>query len=313
MKSSLASSICNYKRVLLLLFAVVVATSTGAQQSVEDINDTSIRNSLARPSDRSSTDTLIGRVAASGVTVSPSINHLIQETITKMPVGGAYLASSESIEKLEAAIRKEGDHLVVDGALAKPSFCSGATYLVFLSVLEELNSKGQLEFEPGVIENLLVRGQRDGVGVWGRWNANGPGTARLFRELDLGENFVSIEEAKPGDFLKIFWNDQIGSKEFGHSVIYLGHGLNAEGIDLVQYWSSNKKGGYGFAEVPRSKIKRMLFSRLSHPEHINQIRSLGTDKYLASMLTRSSTVEEMNAKVGIMEPSANDPTPGGRQ
>jgi hypothetical protein len=140
---------------------------------------------------------------------------------------------------------------------------------MFVSALEELDRRGQIHFEPGVAEKLLVSGQHDGVGVWGRWNANGPGTARLFEELHLGHNFTSIEQAQPGDFLKIFWNDQIGAKEFGHSVVYLWHGPNREGVEVVQYWSSNKKGGYGRAEVPRSKVSQMLFSRLDQPERIN--------------------------------------------
>jgi hypothetical protein len=81
------------------------------------------------------------------------------------------------------------------------------------------------------MENLLIRGQGDGVGIWGRWNANGPGTARLFEELHLGKNFTSFEEARPGDFMKIFWNDNIGGTESGHSVIYLGRGSPKEKED----------------------------------------------------------------------------------
>jgi hypothetical protein len=225
-----------------------------------------------------------------------------------MPAGGEYRASSESIQKLESAIKKEGNHLAIDASVAKPSFCSSATYLVFVSTLEELNRRGQIQFEEGAAEKLLVTGQHDGFGVWGRWNANGPGTARLFAELYLGHNFTSIEKAQAGDFLKIFWNDQIGAREFGHSVIYLGHGPNSAGVEVVRYWSSNKKGGYGRAEVPRSKIKRMLFSRLDYPERINQIRNgLKPDEYLASMLVRSSTPEEVKKMVGIPASATADP------
>ena len=228
--------------------------------------------------------------------------------IAKMPTGGDYRASSESIQKLEAAIKKDGDRLSVDPTFAKPSFCSSATYLVFVSALTELCHGGQIQLRPGVAEKLLVSGQPDGVGVWGRWNANGPGTARLFAELHLGHNFSSIEEAQPGDFLKIFWNDQIGFKESGHSVVYLRHGLNSQGIEVVKYWSSNKKGGYGLAEAPRSKIKGMLFSRLDSPGQINEIGvGLKPDQYLASMLVRSSTPEEMKEMVGIPASSVTDP------
>jgi hypothetical protein len=310
-----------------LFFAVVVATSAGAQiekqqipansegtseQSGEDRNAVSKDNALAQPSGDNSTPSFRGRVlvqAESNAWPRSAINDLIRETVHRMPTGGDYRASSESIQKLESAIKNEGNHLAIDAAVAKPSFCSSATYLVFVLTLEELYNQRRIEFQPGVAEKLLVRGQNDGVGVWGFWNANGPGTARLFEKLRLGNNFLSIEKAQAGDFLKIFWNDQIGSKEFGHSVVYLGHGPNAQGVDTVQFWSSNKKGGYGCAEVPRSKIKRMLFSRLTHPEQINQIGELPTDEYLASMLDRSSTPEEMYRMVGISQPAEPIPTP----
>jgi hypothetical protein len=246
--------------------------------------------------------------------VSSSTNSVILKMIEKMPKGGDYRTSAESIHKLESAIKLDGDHLSVNPEIAKPSFCSAATYLVFVLALEELFDQRQTPFGPGVAEKLLVSGQQDGVGVWGRWNANGPGTARLFAELNLGPNFISIEQAQPGDFLKIFWNDQIGFKESGHSVVYLGHGRNSNGIEVVQYWSSNKKGGYGKAEVPRSKIKEMIFSRLDSPERINRIGAgLERDEYLASMLVRSGNLEEMKEKIGIpaspgtVRPSAPGP------
>ena len=318
-----------YWRCFFLVFTLFVAISGGAQnlasrrspaksednaaQPQADPNAISVRNAFAQPSGDNSIASFKdrGRVRAN-IDASPRspVNKLIVELLDKMPTGGGYRASSDSIQKLEYAIKKEEDHLTVDAAVAKPSFCSSATYLVFVSAVEELNRRGQIHFEPGVAEKLLVSGQHDGVGVWGRWNANGPGTARLFEELHLGHNFTSIEEAQGGDFLKIFWNDQIGAKEFGHSVVYLGRGLNSEGVEVVRYWSSNKKGGYGRAEVPRSKIKQMLFSRLDYPDQINQIGDgLKPDEYLASMLIRSSTPEEMKKMVGITASEIADPIP----
>jgi hypothetical protein len=291
-----------------------VKSEPASEPSQAELDAISLRNAGAQSSDDKSAAPSPGRIqvrTSSDVLPTSATNNLILEMIDRMPTGGDYRASSDSIHKLESAIKKEGDHLIVDPAVAKPSFCSSATYLVFVWTLEELNRRQQIQFAPGIAEKLLVTGQHDGVGVWGRWNANGPGTARLFAELHLGHNFDSIEQAERGDFLKIFWNDQIGSKEFGHSVVYLGHGLNSEGIEVVRYWSSNKKGGYGRAEVPRSKIKRMLFSRLDYPERINQIGDeLKPDEYLASMLIRSSSPEEMNAMVGITAPTGADPVSG---
>jgi hypothetical protein len=313
---------CNF-----LIFMLVVATSAGAEnsgkrssppstkaeetaeESPSDPDAISLHNALATPDGESSGVSIARRErvqAESDAVPRSEVNRLIVKMIDKMPSGGEYHASLESTEKLASAIQVKGDSLDIDCKIAKPSFCSSATYLLFVSVLEQLNKNKQLSFEPGVADKLRVTGQRDGVGVWGRWNANGPGTARLFEELRLGRNFTSIDEAEPGDFLKIFWNDQIGSREFGHSVVYLGRGSNGE----IKYWSSNKKGGYGRAEAPLSKIKRTLFSHLSDPGRINQILyAPETESYLASMLSRSSTPEKMYEMVGITESAAAEPTP----
>jgi hypothetical protein len=304
---------------LFLVFAMLVAFAGSAQNaetrsygmkseevtgpSQTETDGMSLRNALAQPADEYTPMSVGNRANVQFVGSdfsSSEINRLVVEMTERMPTGGEYRASSESIGRLESAIKAVGGHLEIDPAVAEPSFCSSATYLVFVSTLEELNRQRKIQFEPGVAEKLLVSGQRDGDGVWGRWNANGPGTARLFAELRIGRNFTSIEQAQPGDFLKIFWNDQIGAREFGHSVVFLSRGKNRDGIEVVAYWSSNKKGGYGRAEVPLSKIKRMLFSRLESPERINQIGAgLKPDRYLAAMLTRSSTPREMEEMVGI--------------
>jgi hypothetical protein len=88
--------------------------------------------------------------------------------IERMPTGGDYHASRESTEKLANAIRVKANALDIDRQLAKPGFCSSATYLLLLSVLEQLNKNKQFCFKQGVPEMLLVTGQQDGVGVWGR-------------------------------------------------------------------------------------------------------------------------------------------------
>jgi len=153
----------------------------------------------------------------------------------------------------------------------------------------------------------VIHGRRDGVGVFGHWNANGPGTAVLFERLDLGTNFTSFEEAKPGDFLKIFWNDKIGKGERGHLVVYLGEN---ESGDAIRVWSSqteNEDGsaGYGWMWVDKSRIVRAVFSRLERPE--NLVRWLAfspeeeTSDYLVGILEIGSTGEEMLRACGIRE------------
>jgi hypothetical protein len=155
-------------------------------------------------------------------------------------------------------------------------------------------------FAGSLAEALAVNGQPDGVGVWGRWNANGPGTACLFHELGLGHNFVSFEAARPGDFMKIFWTDAVGMREHGHSVIYLGKGL-ANGVETVQFWSSNKPNGYGEKEVPRSRISYAIFSRLEAPSNIEGSVTLPSkNAYLSGLIRRESSIGEALDQSGII-------------
>jgi hypothetical protein len=79
-----------------------------------------------------------------------------------------------------------------------------------MKTIEALRTRGDLQLDYDTLDALMIRGQRDGEGIWGRWNANGPGTARLFQELGLGRNFDDFEEAEPGDFMKIFWSPEVG-------------------------------------------------------------------------------------------------------
>ena len=135
-------------------------------------------------------------------------NKLILLLLTTMPKGGGYSATSGATRNLQSAVQVSGGRLYVKPAAARATYCSGATYLVFLQAIQRLLPESR--FGERLAEALAIRGQPDGVGVWGRWNANGPGTACLFRELRLGQNFTSFAEARPGDFMKIFWTDAVG-------------------------------------------------------------------------------------------------------
>ncbi len=182
---------------------------------------------------------------------------------------------------------------------AGPSFCSGATYLVFIRTIETLRERGQLSLGYSTLERLIIRDQHDGEGVWGRWNANGPGTARLFHELGLGRNFDSFDRAKPGDFMKIFWSRQVGRNEHGHSTIFLGMENRPDG-QYVRYWSSNVPSGYGEKSVPRSKIAYAIFSRLETPANLARIDGAPwVDAYLASLIRSRSSISEAGAKCGL--------------
>jgi hypothetical protein len=229
-----------------------------------------------------------------------TLNELIIESIQSIPSGGEYRADANAISLLRQAVTISDRRLQIIPDLARPSFCSSATYLVFLTVMDRLHREQRVQLPEPALTALLIQGQPEGEGVWGRWNANGPGTARLFHELGLGRSFCDPATALPGDFLKIWWNEEIGSKERGHSVIYLGMEQTESGEMGVRYWSSNKPGGFGEAVAPMSKVKRMLFSRLETPRAVaNAPRLPRIDRYLADMLKRRSTEDEMFQKCGL--------------
>jgi hypothetical protein len=226
-------------------------------------------------------------------------NDVILEQIRQMPQGGRYSASRVATIRLQSAAHFESGKFFVLPDAASPSYCSGATYLVFLKTIEALRGRGSLHLDDATLESLMIHGQRDGEGIWGRWNANGPGTARLFHELDLGQNFDDFAEAQPGDFMKIFWSHEVGRAEHGHSAIYLGMEKKF-GIDYVRFWSSNIPTGYGEKSVPRAKIVHAIFSRLDAPGNLSRaVTAPATDRYLASLLSTRSTYAEAKAKCGM--------------
>jgi hypothetical protein len=234
---------------------------------------------------------------ASQFSFAGDCNDVVLEQVRQMPKGGRYSVSHFAKIRLQSSAHFEsGKFFIIP---AGPSFCSGATYLVFIRTIEALRERGQLSLDYGTLEHLIIRDQHDGEDVWGRWNANGPGTARLFHELRLGRNFDNIDQAKPGDFMKIFWSRQVGRNEHGHSTIFLGTENRPDG-QYIRYWSSNVPSGYGEKSVPLSKIAYAIFSRLETPTNLTRISSApSVDTYLASLLRTRSSIPEAGAKCGL--------------
>ena len=146
-------------------------------------------------------------------------NALVLEQIRAMPDGGGYATTREAHAALNSSVQLGAGSVSIQPAKACPSYCSGATYLVFLQTLHAAEKKGLMPPLGSVWAALAPKSSPDGVGIWGRWNANGPGASRLFHELALGRNFTSYAEARPGDFMKIFWTDAVGKNERGHLVV----------------------------------------------------------------------------------------------
>src|SRR5216684_300155 len=227
------------------------------------------------------------------------LNALILDQIKQMPQGGRYSVSRFAKIRLQSAAHFESGKFFILPSAPYPSFCSGATYLVFIKTIETLRARGELHLDFATLEQLIIRDQHDGEGIWGRWNANGPGTARLFHELGLGHNFTDFAQAQPGDFMKIFWNQSVGRLESGHSVIFLGTVNHPDG-EYVRFWSSNIPGGYGEKEVPRSKIANAIFSRLEAPANLTRIHDIPVvDVYLSELLRKKSDFAEATKKCGI--------------
>src|ERR1051326_9106416 len=241
---------------------------------------------------------MLGAALFAHSATAASYNSLILDQMRKMPSGGKYSVSHFAKIKLQSAAHFESGKFFVIPTKPYVSFCSGATYLVFIKTIEELRDRGQLQLDFATLNQLIIRDQHDGEGVWGRWNANGPGTARLFYELGLGPNFDNFDHAKPGDFMKIFWSRQVGRNEHGHSTIFLGMENRPDG-QYVRYWSSNVPSGYGEKSVPRNKIAYAIFSRLETPGNLARINSAPyVDTYLASLLRSRSSISEAGTKCG---------------
>src|SRR6201987_4950929 len=108
-------------------------------------------------------------VAIVGVTAHVSFagdyNTLVLEQIKQMPQGGRYSVSHFAKIRLQSSAHFESGKFFILPSQASPSFCSGATYLVFIRTVEALREKGQLGLDYSTLERLIIRDQRDGEGI----------------------------------------------------------------------------------------------------------------------------------------------------
>src|SRR5207244_6202588 len=107
------------------------------------------------------------------------LNSLILEQIQKMPTGGKYSVSHFAKIKLESAAHFESGKFFVIPTAPYPSFCSGATYIVFIKTIEALSDSGQLQLDLATINQLVIRVKHDDEGLWGHWYAIGTRKAQI--------------------------------------------------------------------------------------------------------------------------------------
>lgn len=235
--------------------------------------------------------------AATQRQINTAFSAYVLKALNSIPQGGGYSGTPDTVNHLvgnviawDAASQK----LIIHPNNARPSFCSGACYLVLLLALQQWEQQTQHPFSAQVWQSFAIAiDQADGHGIWGRANANGPGFAKLVADLQAGINFTDYRHARPGDFLKIFWTPQIGASERGHLVIYLGT-EQIDGQTHLRYWSANKPGGYGIKTAPISAIHHPIFTRITRPQNFaNTIKLSPADEDLAAMISRNFTYAQI--------------------
>src|SRR5205085_4387051 len=88
-----------------------------------------------------------------------NLNALILEQVRKMPRGGRYSTSHFATIKLQSLAHFESGKFLVIPTAPYPSFCSGATYLVFVKALEALRERGELQLDFATLNQLVIRDQ----------------------------------------------------------------------------------------------------------------------------------------------------------
>ncbi len=261
-------------------------------------------------------------------------NRMILDIIKSFPTGGGYSLAASRVElPTVTAHNIGGGHWEMRVYPGQPSHCTGATYAVFARLVASLHNGGAIRLSPTELRSLAVlrtmpdgSAREDGDGPFAIFNSNGAGAAALLKHTGTGFSFRddNLAYARPGDFLKLFWNENVGASESGHQVVYTGR-RTISGRDMICFWSSQKqrtkkRGGHrealyfsasagsevhdGYGEVcrPRSDIKAMIFSRVTCMEHLasglEQMASkakdrggtpdLFVDEYLQSIRDRSS-------------------------
>jgi len=225
-------------------------------------------------------------------------NAMLLDIIAELPKGGGYSIGADFVSPAVQAHNigaGRWEMRVYDG---HPSHCTSATYALFARLVAVLHNNGSItlsreEMRALEVHRRLPDGSQlvDGEGPYWIFNANGAGVAALFKHTGIGISFRddALAYARPGDFLKLFWNDNVGASEKGHQVVYLGR-RDVGGRDMICFWGSQRQGmkkrgrkearyfpakaggtvvdGYGEACRPRSDIKDMVFSRITCMESL---------------------------------------------
>ncbi len=151
----------------------------------------------------------------------------------------------------------------------KTSYCSGASYSVFIEALN-LIFKDKYNSLPESLVEIMRMQEKDGsrreddVKFWGIWNTNGFGSHFALAQYSGMGKQVFPAEARPGDFVNISWKN--GN---GHSTVFLGWYIDEDKDTNIVYFSSQKAtNGLGDQIVDIKSIKDVMFVRLTNPERL---------------------------------------------
>ncbi len=282
-------------------------------------------------------------------------NAMILDIIHGIPTGGGYSLKASTVEMPTITSHNIGggrwEMRVYDG---RPSHCTGATYAAYAHLVALLQNSGAIRLSPDQLRSLAVlrtmpdgTAREDGEGPFAIFNSNGAGAAALFKHTGIGFSFRDdkLIHARPGDFVKLFWNENVGGNERGHQVIYTGR-REVAGRDMICFWSSQHqtrkrrgghteplyfpasetakvKDGYGQVCRPRSDIKAMVFSRITCMEHLGAgldemgkkaaarggTPDLFVDEYLYKVRTKPSDHATLDRTYGILPATPPVPVP----
>ena len=140
---------------------------------------------------------LCGETAPKPAEDLPVLNSYMLAAIKTMPDGGGYDSSQAAVDRLAASVKVVDGVIHQDLTVAKASFCSGATYLVFLRAVEMLRKNGSIKLTPQAVDLLADLGVKDGERVFGRWTANGPGPTRSVARNVATWSCISVRTNPP--------------------------------------------------------------------------------------------------------------------
>ncbi len=292
------------------------------------------------------------RMSACG---SVDYNAMLLDIIKGLPTGGGYSLNSDTVVLPTVSAHNIGgghwEMRVYDG---HPSHCTSATYALFSHLVAVLHNGGAIRLSPDELRSLAVlktmpdgTAREDGEGPFAIFNSNGAGVAALLKHTGTGFSFRDdkLVYARPGDFVKLFWNENVGATERGHQAVFTGH-RTISGRNMVCFWGSQRQNrkrrnghtealyfpasaagkvqdGYGEVCRPRGDIKAMVFSRVTCMRHLAAgledmaakaaIRGgtpdLFVDEYLRSLTERSSDHATLDRTYGILAAAPPPPVP----